>query len=55
MVREKLLKGESDNIKINQLAVQHGFWHTPQFTTDYRIQFGELPSETLRGKVKKIY
>ena len=48
MVRDKLIKGESDNIKISQLAIEHGFWHTPQFATDYRNHFGELPSETLR-------
>lgn len=48
MVRDKLIKGESDNIKISQMAIEHGFWHSPQFATDYRMQFGELPSDTLR-------
>lgn len=48
MVKEKLLKRDRDPIKINQLAIEHGFWHTPQFASDYRMQFGELPSETLR-------
>lgn len=48
MVRDKLIKGEYDNIKISQLAIEHGFWHTPQFATDYRNHFDELPSETLR-------
>lgn len=53
MVREKLIKGKTDDTKINQLAIEHGFWHTPQFATDYRNHFGELPSDTLKGKKTK--
>ena len=51
-VRDRLLKSDSGNTKINQLACEFGFWHTAQFATDYRKQFGELPSDTLKYKVK---
>ena len=34
--------------KIADIANRHGFWHLGQFAADYRRQFGELPSETLR-------
>jgi len=53
MVRDKLLKREPDQIKISQLAIEHGFWHTPQFATDYRIHFGELPTDTLKKQFNR--
>jgi len=31
-----------------QAAREGGFWHMGKFAADYRNQFGELPSETLR-------
>jgi AraC-like DNA-binding protein len=34
--------------KIADIANRYGFWHLGQFAADYRKQFGELPSETLR-------
>jgi AraC family ethanolamine operon transcriptional activator len=34
---------------VQDVAVAHGFWHMSQFAADYRRQFQELPSETLRG------
>ena len=41
--------GKSDpDAKIADVANRHGFWHLGQFAADYRKQFGELPSETLR-------
>jgi AraC family ethanolamine operon transcriptional activator len=33
---------------IIDIANHWGFWHMGQFAADYRRQFGELPSETLR-------
>ena len=52
-IRKILKKGNSSDIRINDLASQFGFWHTSQFSTDYKKQFGELPSDTL--KKKKIF
>lgn len=41
--------GRSDpDAKIADIANRHGFWHMGQFAADYRKQFGELPSDTLR-------
>jgi AraC family ethanolamine operon transcriptional activator len=38
---------------ISEIAARWGFWHMGQFAADYRRQFGELPSETLR-RAKRI-
>ena len=37
---------------ISEIAARWGFWHMGQFAADYRRQFGELPSETLRRAKK---
>lgn len=38
--------------RVNELAAQWGLWHMGQFARDYRKHFGELPSETLRRRVR---
>lgn len=35
-------------LSIGDLAARWGFWHWSRFAADYKRQFGELPSETLR-------
>ncbi len=35
---------------IADLAARWGFWHLGAFSSDYREQFGELPSQTLAGR-----
>jgi AraC-like DNA-binding protein len=35
-------------VNITEAAAEWGFWHMGKFAADYRRQFGELPSETLR-------
>lgn len=35
---------------IASVAGRWGFWHMSQFAVDYRKLFGELPSDTLRGR-----
>jgi AraC family ethanolamine operon transcriptional activator len=32
---------------VKAVALSHGFWHLGQFAHDYRVSFGESPSETL--------
>ncbi|WP_170787225.1 helix-turn-helix domain-containing protein [Ruegeria lacuscaerulensis] len=44
-VREDLLNGAGAK-SIADIANKHGFWHMGQFARDYRLFFGELPSET---------
>jgi AraC-like DNA-binding protein len=37
---------------VTDIANDWGFWHMGQFAADYRRQFGELPSETVRRAQK---
>ena len=46
-VRDELLRAPAD-VLVADVANRWGFWHMGQFAADYRRQFGELPSETLR-------
>jgi len=36
------------SVKVSDIANRWGFWHMGQFAADYRHQFCELPSDTLR-------
>lgn len=45
-VRRELLRSQG-GVRIYDVAVRWGFWHFSQFSTDYKRQFGELPSHTL--------
>ena len=47
-MRHELLAGSADT-RISDVANRWGFWHMGSFAADYRKQFGELPSETLRS------
>jgi len=46
-VQSELIKKGSGAV-ISDVANRWGFWHMGSFASDYRKQFGELPSETLR-------
>jgi len=46
-VRHEILGGGRPR-PIWEVAAHWGFWHMGQFAADYRRQFGELPSATLR-------
>ena len=46
--RSDLSRIDSQGIKISDVANKWGFWHLGQFAKDYRLWFGELPSETSR-------
>ena len=46
-VRRQLRKGRGS---VTEVAGAYGFWHMGQLAADYRRLFGELPSETLRGR-----
>ena len=48
-VRKKL-KSNSDNLDIFQVASEFNFWHMGQFSNDYKLLFGELPSETFKAR-----
>lgn len=45
------LKGRAGEAraKVQDIAARWGFWHLSEFSRDYAVQFGELPSQTLRN------
>jgi len=44
------LKSPADiSATVHDVAARWGFWHMGAFSTDYRLQFGELPSQTRRS------
>jgi len=45
------LQRSGPDVKISDVANDWDFWHMGQFSADYRRQFGELPSETLKNKL----
>ncbi len=48
-VREELLAARgTGRVIVSIAAARWGFWHASQFTRQYRVLFGERPSETLR-------
>jgi AraC family transcriptional regulator, ethanolamine operon transcriptional activator len=46
--RKDLCGIDSRALKVSDIANKWGFWHLGQFAKDYRLWFGELPSETGR-------
>lgn len=52
-VRRDLKRTDSDgNANVADVAARWGFWHQSYFSSEYKAMFGELPSETLRGKAR---
>jgi AraC-like DNA-binding protein len=47
-VRQALQEAAGSRTPVTELALAWGFGHLGQFAADYRAQFGELPSQTLR-------
>lgn len=45
-VRRALQRAEKSQIKIIDIATDWGFWHMGHFARDYRMMFGESPSQT---------
>lgn len=46
-VRRALQRADRAQVKIIDIAMDWGFWHMGHFARDYRIMFGESPSQTL--------
>lgn len=47
-VRRELKQVRDLRTGVQDIATRWGFWHFGQFSLDYKLQFGELPSATLR-------
>jgi AraC family ethanolamine operon transcriptional activator len=54
-VRRALLRDASaQHRSISEIAMDAGFWHLSQFSKDYRLFFGETPTETRRlGRIRQ--
>lgn len=48
-VRRELKRPGPAAACVQDIAAHWGFWHLGQFATDYKRQFGELPSQTLQA------
>ncbi len=48
-VRGDLLHGDASQVRVTDVAMKWGFFHHSRFAQQYRDQFGELPSRTLRS------
>jgi AraC family ethanolamine operon transcriptional activator len=48
-VRRDLLNADPDE-RVSQIAIRWGFWHMGKFAADYRLAFGELPSQSLSAR-----
>jgi AraC family transcriptional regulator, ethanolamine operon transcriptional activator len=49
-VRQALLAGTHGSTTVSEVALDWGFWHFGEFSRAYKGCFGELPSDTLRGR-----
>lgn len=47
-VRRALQCSDGSQVKVTDVAMDWGFWHMGHFGRDYRMMFGESPSQTLR-------
>jgi len=47
-VRRDLKRNTNIRAGVNDIATHWGFWHLGKFSSDYKRQFGEMPSDTLR-------
>lgn len=47
-VRRELGRGDDPELSVYDVAARWGFWHFGHFSADYKKQFSELPSQTLR-------
>jgi AraC family ethanolamine operon transcriptional activator len=52
-VRRDLKAAKAPGGSIQDIAATWGFWHLGHFVTDYKQMFGELPSETMRGRAHR--
>jgi len=46
-IRKELIGGEPGRIKISEIALKYGFFHSSHFGSEYKKIFGETPSQTL--------
>jgi AraC family ethanolamine operon transcriptional activator len=47
-VRRMLKVADPETDSVTAIARKYGFWSAGHFSRDYKVMFGELPSETLK-------
>ena len=52
LVQRALGRGDADAVTVSEAAMRHGFRSFGRFAADYRALFGELPSVTLRRRLR---
>jgi AraC-like DNA-binding protein len=50
LARQRLAKAQSEGLSVTDVALGCGFNHLSKFARDYRLRFGESPSQTLSGR-----
>lgn len=53
-IRSELLNDANQDLSIGDIAARFGVWHLSRLAHDYRLLFGELPSETRRSGRKDL-
>jgi AraC family ethanolamine operon transcriptional activator len=53
-VRRELARAQRSADSVYDVAARWGFWHFGHFSADYKKQFAELPSETLRRAREQV-
>jgi AraC-like DNA-binding protein len=48
LVHRELLSADAKGMTVTKIATAHSFYELGRFSVDYRVLFGESPSETLR-------
>jgi AraC family ethanolamine operon transcriptional activator len=51
--RRELSGSDPETTRVTDVAMRWGFWQLGRFATEYRRLFGEHPSETLAGSVRR--
>lgn len=46
----KIISNTHESSNIYKIAAEYNFWHMGQFTKDYKLLFGELPSQKLKKR-----
>ena len=52
-VRQALRTTRAPSTRVSAVALDWGFWHFGDFSRAYRECFGERPSDTLKGKIRR--
>jgi AraC-like DNA-binding protein len=51
--RQDLIKGDTDEVRVSEVAVRWGFYHFGRFSAYYRHLFGETPSATIARRYRR--